>query len=393
MKSANIFDNQIQSPSEKDLSFIRILFLLIVIWLLLGFWMRFVNEKINSNSLQLPIKSDLYQGIEAERNPWLESWQRWDTLHYQAVAERGYTAFETALFTPPLYPLLMRWVAKLLGVSTLISGILVSNLAYLGSLISLYKLVLFEKQDPKIAFQSVLFLALFPTAFYFMGAFSESLFLLAAILLILVSRQRKWVLSGIFGGIAALTRITGFILPLPLGLIAIQDVLTNRVFRSFWSVVLTITGFAIFPLYVGVGLGMSPWEIVVASNQRGGYLTWPGANIIRSIELLFQGKLMFASIIDLIFTLLFLALAIPVWRKLPKLYSYYYLTIMLFYLIRMGPGTQPLLGMTRYVLVLFPAFMVMGEWGTRPWLNRIILYPSIILLFLFAGIFTSWGVI
>ncbi len=30
-----------------------------------------------------------YQGVTPETNPWLEVWQRWDTLHYQAIAERG----------------------------------------------------------------------------------------------------------------------------------------------------------------------------------------------------------------------------------------------------------------------------------------------------------------
>ena len=158
-------------------------------------------------------------------------------------------------------------------------------------------------------------------------------------------------------------------------------------------VILTLVGFSLFPLFVWLEMEQSPWSIVAASNQRGGYLTWPGANLLRAFELLFQGRLMFASIFDLLFTLLFLALAFPVWRHLPRLFSYYYLTILLFYLMRMGPGTQPLLGMTRYVLVLFPAFIILGKWGKPPWIHWVIILSSVIFLLLFSSIFASWGVI
>ncbi len=53
-----------------------------------------------------------YKGVLPESNSFLEVWQRWDTLQYQAIAERGYLSFENALFVPPLYPLLMRLFSK-----------------------------------------------------------------------------------------------------------------------------------------------------------------------------------------------------------------------------------------------------------------------------------------
>ena len=376
----------------KDPSIQAALILYLIVRIGLGLWLPFVNS-IYSRELEPAVQVGLYKGVAVESSPWLEAWQRWDTLHYQAIAERGYTAFDTALFTPPLYPMLMRWGAVLLGGNTLLSGILVSNLAYLGTLITLYRLALFETGDHGAARRTLIYLAVFPTGFFFLGAFSETLFLLAAILTIYAARRKQWVTSGLWGGAAALTRINGFFLPLPLGLAALSERRSQRTWRPFWMVALTLAGFAIFPLYVWVGMGQHPWTIVEALNLRGGYLTWPGANLLRSIELLLQGSLMTADVFDLLFTVLFFGLAVPVWRMLPKIYSGYYLTLLVFYLIRMGPGTQPLLGMTRYVLLLFPAFIILGIWGQRPWVNRLILYPSVILLIFMSSIFTLWGVI
>ena len=385
--------NRALQSIRKDPAIKTAVILLCIVGLVLGLWLPFVTHVLFPVTLSQEAQTDLYKGVAVETNPWLEPWQRWDTLHYQAIAERGYTAFDSALFSPPIYPLLMRWTAVLVGGNTLLAGILVSTLAYLGSLIALHRLVIHEMDDPAAAKRTIIYLAIFPTSFFLLGAFSESLFLLAAVLTFLAARQRKWIQAGLWGGAAALTRITGVFFPLPLGLTALEALVRERKWQAFWMVAIALGGFSLFPLYVWLCMKQSPWTIMDALNTRGGYLTWPGANIIRSFELLFQGQLMTGSVFDLLFTLMFLALAVPVYRCLPKIYSYYYLTMMLFYLMRMGPGTQPLLGMTRYVLILFPAFMVMAKWGKRPWVNRLIIYPSIVLLLFFSSIFTSWGVI
>jgi len=39
-----------------------------------------------------------YLGVAPVTNLWLEPWQRWDTLHFQVIAERGYGAYDTSLF-------------------------------------------------------------------------------------------------------------------------------------------------------------------------------------------------------------------------------------------------------------------------------------------------------
>ncbi len=106
-----------------------------------------------------------YLGVAPVTNLWLEPWQRWDTLHFQVIAERGYEAYDTSLFSPFLYPWLMRMVAKVFGGDTLFAGLIVSNLAYLVALVYLYRLTAMET-DQQVACRCILYLASFPTAFF-----------------------------------------------------------------------------------------------------------------------------------------------------------------------------------------------------------------------------------
>jgi hypothetical protein len=102
------------------------------------------------------------------------------------------------------------------------------------------------------------------------------------------------------------------------------------------------------------------------------------------------GKATLVDGIDLVFLLIFIICLFPVWRKLPRLYGVYYITFLSLYLIRTSQ-IEPLLSMSRYVLVFFPAFMVLGELGRRSWLHRLILYGSWFGLLYLAGQFALWG--
>jgi hypothetical protein len=78
------------------------------------------------------------KSFAVETNPWLEPWQSWDTLHCQAIAERGFAAFDSALYVPPLYPGLIRLTSALLGTDSLVSGLIVSNVAALAGMAAFY---------------------------------------------------------------------------------------------------------------------------------------------------------------------------------------------------------------------------------------------------------------
>jgi hypothetical protein len=88
--------------------------------------------------------------------------------------------------------------------------------------------------------------------------------------------------------------------------------------------------------------------------------------------------------------LLFLATLPAVFRRLPPIYGVYQAAFLLLYLSRVS-HMQPLLSTARYVLALFPAFIVFAIWGQNRWLNRLFLYLSWAGLLLLSGQFAIWG--
>ncbi len=333
-----------------------------------------------------------YVGVSVESNAWLEPWQRWDTLHYQAIAERGYRAFDSALFAPPLYPLLIRWVSPLFAGNSLLAGILLSNLCFLAALFFLYRLAAAEVGDPA-ARRTVLYLASFPTAFFFMAAYSEALLLLATLGAVEQLRRGRWIPAGAWAALAPLARFQGAVVPILLALEALRRWRQGPQpdWKAALGLLLSGLGLAAFPAYLWLFLGRLPWEpfLVLEARFRGSF-TWPGKALVRSIELLLQGDYLPSDYFDLAFTLLFLMLLIPILRRLPRIYGMYSVLLLIVVLSKFS-DFQALLGASRHLLVNFPAFMVLAQFGGNRWVHRAILYLSWFGLLYLSGQFFIWG--
>src|SRR5689334_1899057 len=103
-----------------------------------------------------------------------QAWNRWDTGHFTSIATQGYVnVLKTAFF--PLYPLLMRALMIVIH-NALVAGLLISDISGFVALLVLYQLVR-EDFDQERALRTVLYLAIFPTAFFLMAAYNEALFL------------------------------------------------------------------------------------------------------------------------------------------------------------------------------------------------------------------------
>ncbi len=140
----------------------------------------------------------------------LANWNRGDVTNYLTLAASGYTQpAQTLLF--PLFPTLIRTFAPLFRHSQLTAGFFLSNLAFLGVLMVLYRLAEIEF-DRDTAQRATLYLAIFPTAFVFFLAYSESLFLFFALLSFYTMRRSSWWLAGLFGALATLTQFVGLFL-------------------------------------------------------------------------------------------------------------------------------------------------------------------------------------
>ena len=142
----------------------------------------------------------------------LGAWKHWDGDWFILIAQYGYDPIRAAFF--PLYPDLMHVLAVPIA-NFALAGVLISLVCYGAAMVVLYRLV---KADlgSRVALWSVLLLSFAPTAFYFQAVYSESLFLLLTVVSFAAGRQGRWLLAGLAGLLAALTRSAGLLLLLPL---------------------------------------------------------------------------------------------------------------------------------------------------------------------------------
>ena len=107
----------------------------------------------------------------------LEIWRRWDTVHYVHIARDGYGTDPERVFLimwPPLYPWLMRGFRWLPG-SYLGAGLFISFVSYLAAVIGLYRLVGLDFPRDT-AMRAVIYISIFPAAYFFHAAYTEALF-------------------------------------------------------------------------------------------------------------------------------------------------------------------------------------------------------------------------
>src|SRR5260370_1000142 len=168
-----------------------------------------------------PVPPHVYPNTPVDITALLTSWNRWDAANYTRIAQYGYqTKYDTAFF--PLFPWLIKSIAFLFGNhGYIIIGMILSNLALLGTLFVLYQIAADTLGD-LVGRRTLLYLCIFPTAFFFFAAYNETLFLLFTASSFLAMRRQKWWLPGILGLFAPLGPSLKFIyyltLLLPLAL-------------------------------------------------------------------------------------------------------------------------------------------------------------------------------
>lgn len=76
------------------------------------------------------------------------------------------------------------------GVSTSVAGLIIANAAALGAF-GLLRALVEREESAAVARRSLLYLAVFPTAFFLLAAYAESLFLLWSVACFLALRRQR----------------------------------------------------------------------------------------------------------------------------------------------------------------------------------------------------------
>ncbi len=332
----------------------------------------------------------------------LASWNHWDAANYVRIAQFGYqTPYDVAFF--PLFPLLIAAIAHLLGNwSYLLVGTLISNGTLLGALFVLYQLAADAGGD-LVGRRTLLYLCIFPTAFFFFAPYNEPLFLLLSTSIFLALRRQRWWLAGLFGFLASLTRSPGILLVVPFiaELWLSRDSITasrQKMLLRVLPVLLIPLGTLLYAIYCWHISG-NPLDFVAVQSHWGRHTTWPWQGIFLSLASIFWYQ-PFGSfsevhnVLDLSATIAFITLAILGRNKLRASYSIWLAVLLIFILISPAVATNdPLESNQRFILEMFPAFITLAMIGIKhPRLHQgiMLVFPTLLATLSILFIMNRW---
>ena len=321
----------------------------------------------------------------------MSAWGHWDGIWFTRIAEHGYGLKKAAFF--PLYPEAMRAVAAVVG-KTDLAGVLVSSACFAAALIILYRLVK-EEFGVRAALWTVVLLSFAPTSFFFQAVYSESLFLFLTVASFAAGRKGHWLLAGVAGLFAALTRSAGLILVVPLawmwleqrrgraiklpGSAAHTTLLADRRagITSLGWVLLVPAGLGLFMAYTLVRF-QNALLFMAAQQYWHRKFSLPVVAVLDGARAAMSSTKTIAARPDVFFdisrlpfgdqwltmgnltaflALLFaLGLLVVCWRRLPSSYTVFALVSLLLPL-SFPTHSTPLLSLPRFVLVDFPLFV------------------------------------
>lgn len=326
-------------------------------------------------------------------------WARWDSPYYVDIATLGYEPNTFGFF--PLFPLLMRIGSELGGTSPAMAGLVIAQVSYLACLLLLYKIARLVHDDHSYAMRCVLAMALFPTSFFFLAVYAESLALAFGLLAahFLLRERPAYLPAGAALGLASATRPVGWLLlvMLPAEFLRRRSTDGTR-FRTFAAAsLLAGSGVLAFVLYL---YGITGTLFAIPDSQSAWFREWryPWVTLADSLRIAATGNrvendwfLYANNAVDLAMTLFALVLTgVAVARsargRFPWSLTLYLLASLAFLLSLHGVYPVPLWGMSRWVAPLFPLYLVAGAIRLPSRLERALPAASSALLVTF----TAW---
>ena len=344
---------------------------------------------ITALALRFPLAGQTVPHNCASGDCFLTTWYHWDVGAYASIAAQGYSSLHDTVFFP-LWPLLLRGVGSLLGgslVSYYVAGLLLANIFFYLALV-IFSCLLAVDFDAAIARNALFYLSFAPYGLYFFAGYTESLFLLLCLLVFFCLQHERWWLAGLCGFLAALTRSQGVLLVVPFVVVLAQRFWLHRAEQTTWQqklhacfpALLVPLGVVIFMVYLAVTkhdpLAFSTQEAVFWRR----HLTIPLISIIAAFQALFHPAsldLFLLNFLDIVFIFAALALLVVGWKHLPLHYNLFALIMLLFNISYPQGVIEPLTATPRYMVVIFPTYIVLAIWGKQPRIDRIIVACSL----------------
>lgn len=321
-----------------------------------------------------------------------ETWSRWDANNYIRIAQNGYQSEgddRVLIVFFPLFPLAMRAVHYVVP-SYWVAGSIVSFVSAVGAGFFLQALVAKDGGDDSEADRSVWYMSLFPTAYFFAMPYTEAMFLVFVTASFFAARNERWDWAGVLGMLACLTRLQGIALIPALGIEALHQNRCQIPWRAYWLALVpvgTLTYLVINWAVLGDPLEFMsiqrdhwfhefafPWETI--DNTYDSIAGYPPGNTrlgiyeFRAAGMIVGGGLLLAGV-----------------RYLrPSYQAFGWVTMLLITSVTFQ------LSIPRYLLGIFPLFLVLARMGRRPAWHQALLTSSAVLMgILYVVYATNWG--
>ena len=351
---------------------------LVAVWFVALYTVSFFADALLPYDPSFPYADAVLATTNVPR--WMYSWANFDGVHYLTIVKKGYvgTGLIQAFF--PVYPGLL-WIDSLAGIPSVISGQIISVASFVAILVLWPKLFAID-YGGKVSRISRLVLLLFPTSFFFMALYTESLFLLLVLLSFYFARQKQWWVAIACAALASGTRVVGIAL-LPALLVEYVDqrkllsakvikkpmvVLETLSFTDFTkliTIMLSGSGLFAYMAYLWIEFGDPLYFFHVQEEFGGGrsesVVLLPQV-FVRYIRILltvdWKSWAYFAYMQEFVLTSLTLVALAWAWMK--KFRPSYLVFASLVFIIPTLTGTFS--SMPRYVLACFPLFIVIAQW-------------------------------
>jgi hypothetical protein len=297
-----------------------------------------------------------------------------DAWWYRSIALEGYVPRTAQQGLPnyaffPLYPLLVR----AMGGEFALAGMLLSNVAFGCALILLGLVALRAGYTVEDAERTILLLAFFPTSYFCSFPLPEAVFLALTLGSVLGALQGRWWLAGVCGGLAALTRVPGVLLLLPLGVVFLRHERSRL--QALWLglIPLGVGAFMTF-LFVRTGNPLAFVAVQTHWQRKAGAFWTPLLSFLRDPSVVGEPWNLIG--LNVLAAVLLLLVGIAFVRARRWEWASYTLASLL---LPLSSGSLQSLG--RYALVVFPVYLWGAVAGRRAVLDRLFL----------AGLVTVYG--
>lgn len=316
-----------------------------------------------------------------------------DVNWYVGIAEQGYERAPFNADVPhnwaffPAYPLLLRFASYVTG-EFVLTGMVISQLFFLGALFLLHRVCLLFGLTGDDADRCLFYLAVFPTSYFFSLPLPESLFLMLTVGSFYLAKRERWWLAGLCGALASASRTTGVLLLPALALLYWQMYRPLRQMRPWRSDVLALllipTGLLSFMIYLHAitGNAFAFKDSMAAWGRQAGFFYTPLYEYLsRPGDLAENWDFRLLNFLAAVLALT----TCVVWFKRRQ----FPLAIYALLSVLAALSSTLLQSQARYALVVFPIFMVLATWGRRSQVDQLIRAIFLVLLGFMTAMFAA----